>query len=121
MKKFNFILLTAIIVVLVIGNIHIYAAGKRNMICEVTGVVDGMVSNLTCVNETVMLSIRDLSTDKPLDRVYIDIYYDRRKIEDLVTNDTGEAQFIPEKAGNYKIILEKSRYNDERIWADISF
>lgn len=99
------------VILLVAGAVDAQIRQKTSMDVNVTGTESMML----CAGEQIKVSVTDRHRGTKLDGADIDVYYGSSKILNLESDERGEAHFVPEKAGTYRVTAERSRYYDNEV------
>lgn len=93
---------------------------KSHMAWEITGLSGGVESNVTCVNQPVVVKVVNKNVKRPLDHVLINVIYGTDRVVDLMTpSNTGAVQFVPNSTGVYTLMLQRQNYFTERVKVDV--
>ena len=61
--------------------------------------------------DEVVITVANKDTKNPVEKVDVDVYLGDKKVAYGMTDDNGVFKFTPAEAGEYRIVLDKSRYH----------
>lgn len=70
--------------------------------------------------QVVRLTVKDKQTSDEVKDADVDIHFDGRKVFYGRTNNEGIFEFTPKEAGSYEIIVDKTRYREEKKTVTVS-
>ncbi len=119
MKRFFIVLLAFVLA----GSAAVYSDAtppKSHMSWNITGLVNGVESNVSCVGEPFTIRVINKNIKRPLDHVLIMVYYLNDYVNDkvgsLMTTYTGDIQFFPNASGTYELKMSRQDYFTEATY-----
>lgn len=123
MKKLFFVLF---VVLTGLVSFCVYAADSSDeavvnsrLIWSVSGIYNDSAGKPLCVNESAVVKVLNHNTRKPLGSAFVRIFEGLNLTHALYTDYTGNAYFMPNKTGTFKIFIQRQKYMDARGTFDV--
>ena len=87
---------------------------KSRMDWKISGIYNDSEGKPLCVNESLVITVTNHNTHKPLSQAFVRVFYGLNMTAALYTEYDGVAYFMLNRSGVYKVFIQRSEYQNNK-------